>query len=72
MFYVTQFRIGLPDAEAEDKLVVEAGVREVHRAALIQAVEDVLIDFVAADMPEANEIQRDRRGEFEFFVCSDP
>src|SRR5215469_1434618 len=64
--------MGLSDAHAKDKVVVQASVGQVHRTALVYAVEDLLVDLVAAAMAEANQVQRGGGRQLEVFVGLHP
>src|SRR5215831_1116794 len=59
------FGLRLAHAEAEGVAILQQGVREIDLAALIQLFEQLAVQRIAADVPEANEIERHRRGQFE-------
>ena len=71
-FDVAQLGVGLADANSQRELAVQFCMREIQGAALVQAIHDFLVGSIIGAMPEANQIKRRWRGEFEITILSHP
>src|SRR5690349_21423809 len=60
------------ERHAQRELFIELRVREEHVAGAVQAIEDALVDVVAAAMAEADKIERRIDDQIEVRVLSHP
>ena len=61
-------RACLPYTHPECQPIVQPGVREIHLAATVYSLHDLLVDLVAAVVSEAYKVQRGRRRNFEIRI----
>src|SRR5260370_22139024 len=69
---VAPLRIRLADGHAQRQTIVQLGVREIERAAVIEPVHQLLIHRVASAMPEAHQVERRGRSQLEISMSADP
>ena len=67
-----QFSPGLADADADDKPVVQLRMGDEYLTAFVKFVEKSLVKLIAAPVAEADQVERDRRDDFEMLISLDP
>ena len=66
------FRVSLPDAQAQNILVVQFRVRQVEVTGLVEVFQQALVEFISSGVAEADQIQRCWGDDLETFIGGDP
>ena len=72
LFHVPPFGVRLPDTKPQRQAIMQPRMANEQLAGTVHAVENVLVDFVAAVMAETDKAQDGRRGQLEARIGLDP